>query len=381
MKDCFKCNQTSEEVRLFDGVYVNESVDICERCALLEGIPIFKLPDTDQLKESETGEGVSSRLRRMSGLNEGAKIEKSLYDELNALDENPKLEKPLEETIQLIDNFHWAIQHERRKHGLNHRQLAEAIGESEMALRLVERNNLPDGYLKIIMKIEQYFSILLVKPQGIVKVREHGDKRIGIEEKEKLEPLELFEPSTLVQKEVSAPLEPLEPFKPEQSDPLNSSGSNESLIMTQEDEMVQNAIRTEHDPLIVKQEKINGEPMRALDFKERKVGGVTIADLKQMQKVIEEDFTQKSAEEVGKEQMEGFGTEEKLQSKEWYNDYVSIKKDNDSGKSNEIIEVKGSKDIGSGDRVPTIDELAKRKGTVSKTEENELLGSDIELEE
>ena len=83
MNYCSKCGKTEDEIRLFDGIYISESVKVCERCSLLEGIPIIKAPSTGQLKESEKPgrSQVYSRLKRMAGIKE-EKQSKSIFEEL-----------------------------------------------------------------------------------------------------------------------------------------------------------------------------------------------------------------------------------------------------------------------------------------------------------
>ena len=68
MEKCARCGKNEEEVMLFDGIYVNEPVKICERCAILSNILIIKKPTSEQLKASERPFGVRDRLSRMAGI-------------------------------------------------------------------------------------------------------------------------------------------------------------------------------------------------------------------------------------------------------------------------------------------------------------------------
>ena len=42
---CARCDVNGEEVRLFDAVYDGRMGQICERCSIIENIPIIKKPD------------------------------------------------------------------------------------------------------------------------------------------------------------------------------------------------------------------------------------------------------------------------------------------------------------------------------------------------
>ena len=131
MENCDRCKISGEKARLFDVIYEGRMGRLCERCSIIENIPILKKPDTNQLKESEKNIDVYLRMKRMSGYKEPVIQTKSEREQrLRELDKNPKLELPVKEKLNLVDNFHWVIMKIRRRKGLSHRQLADAIGES-----------------------------------------------------------------------------------------------------------------------------------------------------------------------------------------------------------------------------------------------------------
>ena len=69
MENCVRCNVDGGEVRLFDAIYEGRMAKICERCSIIENVPIIKKPGGSQLKEAEMGRvGVYDRMKRMSGL-------------------------------------------------------------------------------------------------------------------------------------------------------------------------------------------------------------------------------------------------------------------------------------------------------------------------
>lgn len=63
----------------------------------------------------------------------------------------------------LIDNFHWKIMRVRREKGLNRKQVAQAIGESEESIKKIEYGELiSDDYI-LVTKLENYLNISLRK--------------------------------------------------------------------------------------------------------------------------------------------------------------------------------------------------------------------------
>ena len=177
MEECFKCQRKENEVRIFDVIAGKEIVKMCERCAILEDIPIIKRPTISQLKESEKNYSVYQRLKKMAGLEKKEeKHDESILSRIKKLDENPGLEMPEgTNSLNLVHNFHWYVMRVRRNKGLSQRQLAWALGESEAAIRMIEKGEIPGEPEILIKKIEQFFQI---------KLRERTEKEIE-EEKQK----------------------------------------------------------------------------------------------------------------------------------------------------------------------------------------------------
>jgi transcriptional regulator with XRE-family HTH domain len=71
------------------------------------------------------------------------------------------MQMPDKSRFNLIDNFHWESMKIRRRKGLSHAQLAQAIHESAVALQMIEKGKLPENSGIIIKKIEQFFQINL----------------------------------------------------------------------------------------------------------------------------------------------------------------------------------------------------------------------------
>ena len=168
MQSCDICGITSTEVKLFDAVYELRMSTLCERCSIIENIPIIKKPDSEQLKESETNR-VSDRMKDMSGIREPEKPDTFFKeDKLRELDSNPELELPERENLNLVENYHWEIMKQRRRRGLSQRQLSESLGESEVAIQMIEKGKLPENAKRILSKLEQIFqNRLMIVPQKI----------------------------------------------------------------------------------------------------------------------------------------------------------------------------------------------------------------------
>lgn len=331
MDFCFRCNRSEEEARLFDGIYINESVKVCEKCSLLSGIPIIKLPNTSQLKDSERREEVFNRLKRMAGIRKEKK-EMSLLDELRILQERPELERPNEKPLNLVENFNWVIQRSRRLRKLTQKQVAEEIQESEVAINLIEHNRLPENAMNILRKLEQYFHVRLINSD-----RERVKRDIKAD-------------WVIEKRETQS--------KSEEED------YEETMKEEEKEDLLKEAIRTEPSK-IRKYEEVDKTPLKILDFKKEKLNKVTIADLKEMQKKIEEDFPRKTVEETGREQLEEFGKKPSPNLRgSWFENYKKRKKEEERKK------------VGiNSDATPSLSELAERK----KGRDEKLLGDDIEL--
>ncbi len=172
MEKCVRCGRNSDEVRIYDGLDLIGNTKICERCALLSNMPIVKRPSTDQLRNSEKPLGVRERLMKLNHIEGSEKKEKSLNDEIKRLESEPDLEKPEDLVFKLVDNFHWIIQAERRRKGFTVKQIADALSESEEAIKLLEKGIVPGKSLDLIRGLEQFLKIRLIKRDLIEEIEE-----------------------------------------------------------------------------------------------------------------------------------------------------------------------------------------------------------------
>jgi len=259
MERCIRCKRTEEEVELLDGIYVGGSAKVCERCSLIDNIPVLKTPTIEQLKYSERTESIKNRMMRLAGIKPPEKQKKTLAEEIKKFEENPSIEKPNQKPVRLVDNFHWIVLYMRRKRKITAKQLGEAIGESEIAIKMIEQNKLQGNYLNLIKKLEQYFGVRLIKP----------------------------DPRELMLRENE--------FEKRKKD----LGEKERLLL--EEEKVEEHKKRE----ALKKEMIEQAGLKGID--ETFVENVPLAELMKRNEKIEKDFSNKTRYDVGKEQVEDFG--------------------------------------------------------------------------
>jgi ribosome-binding protein aMBF1 (putative translation factor) len=287
MEKCVRCNVDGGEVRLFDAIYEGRMSKICERCSIIENVPIIKKPDVSQLKESEKGLGVYDRMKRLSGIKD-VKEGKTFFreDKLSELDKKPELELPEKEQLKLVEHFYWEIMQNRRRKGFSQKQLSEAISESEIAIEMIEKGKLPENAEILIKKLEQFFQIRLRKPSSeeLMKIEIEKEQPVLLDEYGR--PLEnIPEPEI---KEIEVEDEELEPeaeLKPE--------------------ELEEELKRVELEEDLDEFEEIEEEPPKldetgSLDIHKTDIEKVTIGDLRSLHKQKIEVTRQEKIEEQKK---------------------------------------------------------------------------------
>lgn len=344
---CDLCGRSDNEVRLFDTLSIGAAMRICEKCSLIENIPILKWPSTNQLKESEKPFGVRERLMRLAGFKQKEKKE-TVAEGLRNLKEHPELEKPSEASLKLVDNFHWKLMTERRRRGFTIKQLASRINESESAIVMLEKGNVPSNAFTLIKKLEQFFKFELIKKNFIDIIREEELKKLRRERFEfktrTPEIIKVEEPTKITEEKIREKIK-------EEERKIKNEGA---------EDMLSEVILTEKDPRIRELEPISFKP-KVLDFDKARKNNMTIAQLNRVSRLIEQDFPKKSKEEVGKEQFNGFGKEdEKELRKAVMREYE---------KKPELKQIQRGE-------VPSIYDLMKKK---EEKDKESLIGKDIQI--
>ncbi len=80
----------------------------------------------------------------------------------------------------LIENFHWVISKERRARNMTRKDFANALGESENTMKMIENGVLPSDDFILINKIQDYLGINLRRDK-----QSFGEMRKLVEEGEK----------------------------------------------------------------------------------------------------------------------------------------------------------------------------------------------------
>ncbi|MFA5259538.1 MAG: hypothetical protein WC979_04625 [Candidatus Pacearchaeota archaeon] len=166
MEICARCGISEDIIKLYDAIYEGQMARLCERCVIIENLPVIRQPNAIQVRESEKGVGVYERMRKIAGLPENSKKSDVIVrgERLNLLNKNPNLEKPTNEKPKLIEHFYWEITRNRRRKGLSQQQLADTIHEPVIIIEMLEQGKLPEkNSHEIIRKLENLFQMRLKK--------------------------------------------------------------------------------------------------------------------------------------------------------------------------------------------------------------------------
>ena len=165
--ECAKCGKTDDETVLFDVISDEGIVKICGGCNAGENFPIIRSPG--QKKEISAGQG-PSRFRRDASPKEGDSMREVLEKSFN---KSPMFKG--ERKSDLVENFHWIIMRARRGQHLSPRQIAEEIGVDAVTILRAERAILPEDYHELIIKLENFLGVGLIKDSERESVeRVHG---------------------------------------------------------------------------------------------------------------------------------------------------------------------------------------------------------------
>ncbi len=179
MEECPLCKVNAE---LVGAIGKDEVIQICENCAFKNDFPIIRKPTQEQINKISRFYGVRERLManlpsqqsshqpsqpyQSSKFHQQAQLESRSISRDKESDGSLKkivFEQKKETYEDLVDNFHWHIQHARRLKKISTKQLAEVIAEPEVAVEMAEKRQLPKSYSKLISKLEQFLGLKLRK--------------------------------------------------------------------------------------------------------------------------------------------------------------------------------------------------------------------------
>ncbi len=178
MEKCIRCKISENQVKLFDVIYEGKVESICERCSIVENLPVIVKPTVSQIKDSERGFKVLERMKRLAGIKNEKKQEDMIKkNRLEELRKNPDLESPEKNKIELVDHFNWEIMRARRRRGFTQKHLAEVIGEPELNITNLEKGSIPPNPENLVKKIEQFLRIRIrkISPFELIRARERKE--------------------------------------------------------------------------------------------------------------------------------------------------------------------------------------------------------------
>jgi len=190
MEYCYKCGIPETKVLLFDVVTYDGISKICRKCAYNENIPIIKkhdFPKDEQKTVHERLSAISNIPKKEIKSRELEKEETSLKEMVNRNFRISVGSQGLRSSSDLIRNFHWVVMRARRMKHLTKSQLADAIHEPEIAIRMIERGLVPKSN-KFVDKLENFLKI---------SIREHENKKEEFLQEIKSEFMELNDDEVL----------------------------------------------------------------------------------------------------------------------------------------------------------------------------------------
>ncbi len=198
---CSNCGISEREVKLYYGI-VDEGYEVfCEKCAFDEHIPLVKskpiLPRVvsenrkkieEKINSVQTTKKISDELAKSRGKEyfekkeeeekkrkSIAQVDMTLKEIIDRNYENKILQSTGNPQIGLIDNFHWIIMRARRDRKMSQAQLALAIGESDIAIRMAEQGKMPEDNVQFVKKLENYLNIL-IRSEPLDKKYGYGER-------------------------------------------------------------------------------------------------------------------------------------------------------------------------------------------------------------
>lgn len=174
--ECSNCGVSEDRVRLFDAVSSRGIVKLCEKCSSDSRFPVIRKPAVFRLKETEKKSSVYERLSRSAGIEprqESKRKDKAeeLLEEVVNKNYEQKLREQKIPRPDLVDNFHWIVMRSRRLKKLTQEQLAKQISEPEAAIRMAEKEIVPEGD-SLIIKLEKFLGVKLRKNASYLEEKE-----------------------------------------------------------------------------------------------------------------------------------------------------------------------------------------------------------------
>jgi len=175
---CAVCKREQDEVKLFEGILKAEMIRICEDCSESEGVPLIRKPSENQLKKADERYSVRERMERISGVRDSTEISE---DQIVTQGNLARLRVPpkKQQNENVLDNYYWTLNIERRRKKLSINQLANLIKIDVKILQSIERGKIPENFEEIFLQLESFLGIKLLKnhPQQVSFTRTVDEER------------------------------------------------------------------------------------------------------------------------------------------------------------------------------------------------------------
>lgn len=180
MAKCYLCGLDSTEVLLHEGIHKKFGiVNICHKCYAKNIIPLIEKKNVN-MDEINKRVSVRERLSRMAHVDVKREEVKEIKPSQEDVHLKDLIEKNFKKEIEvapkhfddLVDNFNWVVMRKRRTMKLTRSELADAVMEPPIVIEALEGGNLPQDYVTLIKKIENYLGIRLLKKNSGIKPEE-----------------------------------------------------------------------------------------------------------------------------------------------------------------------------------------------------------------
>jgi ribosome-binding protein aMBF1 (putative translation factor) len=178
--ECAICYKGQDQVELFEGIYNQEIIQVCNSCAIEEGIPVIRKPSSSQIEKSkEANYSVRDRMERISGMRKTSQIsdEQSLIQgRMARLREQPKKQNHPD----VLDNYYWTVNMARRRRKMSTLQLSTSTGISKETIEEIEKGIIPQNFKEVFKKLEYFFGEKLLKEEVLPKIK--FTRKVEVEE-------------------------------------------------------------------------------------------------------------------------------------------------------------------------------------------------------
>ncbi len=165
--ECKVCGKKEGEVVLFQGILDRNIEDICENCAMTEGVPLIK-----RSAQSHENSNVETKI---ASLRPGSRDPFMTHQSLARL----SLPQKREDHPDLVDNYDWVLKAARRRKKISPTILSEELIIPLPIILDLEAGKIPKDFKKYIGSLEKYLEVKLARenaPVNNIQIRDDSDK-------------------------------------------------------------------------------------------------------------------------------------------------------------------------------------------------------------